>query len=385
MLNFLGDLVKFPLVDEIIIINNDSKNTPDDPILADEKIKMFDFGENIYVNPAWNFGVHTSKNDKVCILNDDMIFDIKLFFHLDDFPLEDTGVVGICPGHVEHNQPKFETGSIKIIPWAGQHTLGFGCLFFIHKSWWMDIPADLKVYYGDNWVFDTCLWKGKTNFIITDLLHHTPYAQTTGSIVNDFLNKETEIYSNATAAFKLSLTKENYLESEYEDFCNTPSNINEHLPVLNFYAKLCDTVTEFGVSDGCSTRAFLKENVQLRSYDIVYNKTVDDLFKIAQVQGKDMKYTIADVTKIEIEETDLLFIDSWHSYNQLKLELNLHAHKAKKYMIFHDTHAFGVQGEGGPGDIGLLPAIIEFIISNPQWKFKEHRINNNGLTVLEKV
>jgi hypothetical protein len=35
--------------------------------------------------------------------------------------------------------------------------------------------------------------------------------------------------------------------------------------------------------------------------------------------------------------------------------------------------------------LGLLPAIIEFMIENPEWKFKIHKTNNSGMTVLEKV
>jgi hypothetical protein len=33
---------------------------------------------------------------------------------------------------------------------------------------------------------------------------------------------------------------------------NTPSDINEHLPLMNLLAKLCIHVTEFGVRHGVS-------------------------------------------------------------------------------------------------------------------------------------
>ena len=61
---------------------------------------------------------------------------------------------------------------------------------FVNKNNWIDIPDVLKVYCGDNWIFDTALARSKKNYIITDLLHHTPYATTTGGIVNDFLQTE---------------------------------------------------------------------------------------------------------------------------------------------------------------------------------------------------
>ena len=35
---------------------------------------------------------------------------------------------------------------------------------------------------------------------------------------------------------------------------------------------------------------------------------------------------------------------------------------------------------------GLLPAIIHYMIDNPDvWRFKTHRTNNNGLSVIERI
>jgi hypothetical protein len=41
---------------------------------------------------------------------------------------------------------------------------------------------------------------------------------------------------------------------------------------------------------------------------------------------------------------------------------------------------------GRVGSNGLLPAIIHYMIDNPDvWRFKTHRTNNNGLTVIERI
>ncbi len=64
-------------------------------------------------------------------------------------------------------------------------------------------------------------------------------------------------------------------------------------------------------------------------------------------------------------------------------------------MVFHDTHTYGCRDEKQnwrdfadkrpiAGE-GLLKSIIDFVIENPEWKFKELRTNNNGLTVLERT
>jgi hypothetical protein len=154
--------------------------------------------------------------------------------------------------------------------------------------------------------------------------------------------------------------------------------------VLYELAKECETIVEMGVRTGVSTRAFLNTDAALLSIDIKKNTTVEKLFALADTSGKSCQYMIGDVLKIEIPETDLLFIDTLHTYEQLTQELKLHGNKAKKYLIFHDTHTFGVSGENGIDKRGLVPAIIEFVIANTHWKFHIHKTNNNGLTVLKR-
>jgi beta-1,4-mannosyl-glycoprotein beta-1,4-N-acetylglucosaminyltransferase len=178
-------------------------------------------------------------------------------------------------------------------------------------------------------------------------------------------------------------TESSILEIEYLNACDTKSDINEHLPILKELASNCKSVVEMGSRFGDSTRAFLATNTKFIAYDLELYPRLNELFNIAKSLGKDVKYIQADVLKLEIEETDFLFIDTWHTYSQLKQELKLHGNKAKKYLGFHDTLSYGTVGEDDI-DMGLLPAIIEFIIDNPQWKFLLHRTNNNGLTVLER-
>ena len=52
---FLTDLLDHDLVHEVIIINNDKPKTPELP--DSPKLRLVDFGGNIYVNPSWNRGV----------------------------------------------------------------------------------------------------------------------------------------------------------------------------------------------------------------------------------------------------------------------------------------------------------------------------------------
>jgi hypothetical protein len=108
------------------------------------------------------------------------------------------GVFGLCPGDPYHNQPPITDGSIDIIPWSGQHTHGFGCIMFLDKANWIDIPQELKLYYGDNFIFDLALQRDQTNYLITNLNFATPYAATVSdsTISGGMLEKERLIYDS---------------------------------------------------------------------------------------------------------------------------------------------------------------------------------------------
>jgi hypothetical protein len=193
-----------------------------------------------------------------------------------------------------------------------------------------------------------------------------------------------------------------FFENEYTKSLNTPSHINEHLPILRELAKECNHVTEMGVHEGISTRAFLCENVVLRCYDITHYPEITNLINIAKESGKDIEYVKDDVLDITIDETDLLFIDTWHVYGQLKRELARWNSSVAKYIIMHDTTIDEWKGEtlrvgwdpvkqsaqyGIPVEEitkGLWPAIEEFLAAHPEWKLRERYTNNNGLTVLER-
>lgn len=203
------------------------------------------------------------------------------------------------------------------------------------------------------------------------------------------------------------------IEQLYADNCRRKSDINEHLPTLKRYGSECASITEMGVRKGLSTSAWLAARPKsLRSYDIdgaFFLKNRDALYRQAAKEiGSDFEYIVADVLKIDIAPTDLLFIDTWHIYEQLRDELARHADKAKKYIVLHDTETFGTWGED-PEWIraahrvsrvlrrlskripevrrrdGLLRAVDEFLAAHREWKREAHFSNNNGLTVLARV
>src|SRR3990167_9651099 len=116
------------------------------------------------------------------------------------------------------------------------------------------------------------------------------------------------------------------LLEKYEELCNQPSDINEHLPVLRDYASRCNHITEMGVRGVVSTYAFLMGLPEkLIGYDIgEYKEQVAECKAIAEAEKLNWNFIIADVLQVGIEATDFLFIDTFHTATQLQKELKLH-------------------------------------------------------------
>jgi len=201
-LQFLEDLLDSSAVGEVIIINNDISKTPVDHILSHPKVRMYDFGKNIYVNLAWNFGVAQSKFDNICLLNDDVIVDLKLFTRMDKFLSAEIGLCGISPGKQEEfGQVPITSGEIDIVhcnvPYDPRTHFGLGTLMFFHKDVYVPIIDGLDLYWGDNFIYDTMYYKTNENYLITNTFFYTPYAQTTSTIqnANEILQREHIVYN----------------------------------------------------------------------------------------------------------------------------------------------------------------------------------------------
>jgi hypothetical protein len=98
-----------------------------------------------------------------------------------------------------------------------------------------------------------------------------------------------------------------------------------------------------------------------------------------------------------MEPCDLLFIDTWHCYLQLKKELTRHHSKVNKYIILHDTVSYANVDEKSADEMGVLnhietnlpkglwSAVEEFLYENKNWVVWEKKPNNNGLTILKRT
>lgn len=165
------------------------------------------------------------------------------------------------------------------------------------------------------------------------------------------------------------------IEERYQELCRTPSDINEHLKTLREYADKCSHVTEFGVRGCVSLHAFLVSKAKkVVAYDIA-NVNVPKCDKLT--------FICADVLKVDIEPTDLLFIDSFHTESQLRTELDRHSGNVRHYIAMHDTTTFGEVGEDGGR--GLMFALRQFLRVTLDWNICYETSANNGLVIISRV
>jgi len=195
------------------------------------------------------------------------------------------------------------------------------------------------------------------------------------------------------------------IDQKYQEKCMQPSDINENLPVLKKYASECTHVTEMGVRSIVSTWALLAAQPRrLVSIDLlhpsIYGGNLEEVEVLATAEGISFSFVEGNTLKIDIEPTELLFIDTLHSYIHLISELRRFESKVSKYIVLHDTEAFVDRDEEGIvvndsrmdevnkligiEKTGLWTAVLDFLQEYPGWEVAERLTNNNGMTVLKR-
>jgi hypothetical protein len=187
------------------------------------------------------------------------------------------------------------------------------------------------------------------------------------------------------------------VESIYLRHCAGATSITPHLPRLRALATGLAVAVEFGVKRGASSSALLMGARRVMSFDIAETREAREL---AVAAGERWAYWIADSITAAVPICDLLFIDSQHDYEQMKAELEAHAYKVQRYLVFHDVVTFGeigangetglhkwtyVRGQSVPLNcLGIRPAIDELMIRDPSWRIAARYNDSHGLLVLER-
>lgn len=187
------------------------------------------------------------------------------------------------------------------------------------------------------------------------------------------------------------------LEELYAKHCQSGTAIAAHLPRLRQLATGCELAVEFGVKRGGSSTALLLGAARVLSFDVLETASARQLEELV---GERWTYRLEDSRRAHIPPCDLLFIDSLHTYEQVRAELDRHADQVQRWLVFHDVTTFGEVGAVGetgrqawqytPGKTvpancyGIRPAIDGLMIRDPSWHIHSRVVDSHGLLVLER-
>lgn len=205
------------------------------------------------------------------------------------------------------------------------------------------------------------------------------------------------------------------IDDGFKMFSEQPSNLNEHFPALKIYAQQCATIAQFGCSDLLSCWPLLQGLVCSSASEkklVCFDKNTEPepfagLKRVAKKQGVRMVYVCGSTLSVDLTQpVDMLLIDTFHAYAQLKRELERHHHNVRKYIAILNTSVDADTSElvrlfyyydidqtckdigCSHADVckGLAPAIEDFLSANStEWKTHKTFENNNGLVVLQRV
>jgi hypothetical protein len=131
-------------VEEIILIDNNTAESIDTSEY--DKVIHIKNNYNLYVNPSWNLGVSLATNDNIIISNDDIIIR-NIDRVLSSNELVSYELVGLDYKNINKNSEvvfkNVDTDMEK----------GFGCFMYVNKNAYNIIPDEMKIWYGDNFLF----------------------------------------------------------------------------------------------------------------------------------------------------------------------------------------------------------------------------------------
>lgn len=173
--NLVSRLVVDDVVKEVLIIDNSLKGYS----FENKKVRVIIPKENLFVNPSWNLGVREAQNEYICLANDDIgipnNFCTKVLENFSD----DFGVIGMDNAYVTNTRNKDnkvvidinkvelnDSREVNFKP-VKYRTHNFGIMMFFKKENYVEIPEDLKIFYGDDWVIYQARKKGKYNQVCT--------------------------------------------------------------------------------------------------------------------------------------------------------------------------------------------------------------------------
>ena len=213
--NLLDSLCRDNSVKEIIVINNTTEMFE----YSNPKVRILSQGKNLYVNPSWNLGVREAKTDYVALINDDLIVPNNICTAILEKMDDNIGIAGIdTTGIIEtkdaNNNIVIDANSVELdnaknisfkpITFRPQK---FGVFMLFKKSHYVEIPDELKIFWGDDWIIYQARKLGKTNITVNGIkiIH---LGSLSSKAFRTWANNEKRLYlNNILPAYKRILGK----------------------------------------------------------------------------------------------------------------------------------------------------------------------------------
>lgn len=176
------------------------------------------------------------------------------------------------------------------------------------------------------------------------------------------------------------------LDEVYNKLRAIPRDLNEHMPTMRglveYVGEGC-RVTEISNRRESVVGFLAGRPAVMRSYNTELRSDYARaaIGFVSGSGGQVIETEIDDSRMIpKIDECDILFIDSEHTYARAIEELHKYQSQVKRFIVLHDTQIFGDKGQdNGPG---MLAAMRDFMRAVPQWSVYFDTAAQYGLTVL---
>jgi len=185
------------------------------------------------------------------------------------------------------------------------------------------------------------------------------WADNKHTILSPFITEDEFIEKTLKLIKTKMKDSENQLEQNYIAVCNKQNDLTPYCPLLDHMAAHVSSVVEMGIGPlnlglnstwGLLHGLHRSESTKPKKYVAIdypqhipnnpLNTHIFDAQQLAEDLGINFSFIEANSVEVNIEETDLLFIDTDHRYQHLMQELVMHSPNVKKYIIMHDTSGF---------------------------------------------
>lgn len=181
---------------ELIIIDNSNSD------FEDSDITVIKPNINTGVNPAWNAGVALASYDNVLLLNDDITINFKLFFEF----LSKIDINNLDYGILACDRLEFTTKDINkdndiLSLGENEHGrfFGFGCFMLINRKYYLAIPPELKIFYGDDFIYHAYHDMQELPVLVIKGLKTKGRVETTSKTFDSYLQEEVKPWQGIVA------------------------------------------------------------------------------------------------------------------------------------------------------------------------------------------